>query len=179
MEQRAGPRQMPAPPKRNLQFSVVGPDGTKRNQGRNQGKCPRSPSETSMCGSWNRMEPRAEPRQMPALPKRNLHARVVEPRGTKWNQGRNQGKFPHSPRETSMCGSWNRTEPSGTKGNQGRNQGRNQGKCPRSLGETAMCGPWNQVAPSGTKGGTQGHARGPQAKPPLRGVTPCSLYNTK
>ena len=32
------------------------------------------------------MEPRAEPRQIPALPTRNRHARAVEPSGTKWNQ---------------------------------------------------------------------------------------------
>ena len=48
------------------------------------------------------MEPRAEPRQIPALPTRNRHARAVEPSGTKWNQGRNQGKCPHSSSETTI-----------------------------------------------------------------------------
>ena len=39
-----------------------------------------------MCGPWNQVEPRKEPRQMSALPKRNRHERAVEPSGTKWNQ---------------------------------------------------------------------------------------------
>merc|ERR1712020_809176 len=86
--------------------------GTKANARIPQAKPPCAGRGTA----WNQVEPRAEPRQMPALPKRNLHVRVVEPRGTKWNQGRNQSKCPHSPRETSMCGSWNQVEPSGTKG---------------------------------------------------------------
>ena len=170
---------MPALPPRNLQFSVVGPDGTKRNQGRNQGKCPRSPSETSMCGSWNRMEPRAEPRQMPALPQGNLHARVVEPRGTKWNQVEPRAE----PRQIPALPTRNLhvwvVEPHGTKWNQGRNQGRNQGKCPHSLSETAMRGPWNQVEPSGTKGGTKANVRTPQAKPQLWRATPPFIYITK
>ena len=54
--------------------------------------------------------------QMSALPKRNLQFSVVEPDGTKWNQGRNQSKFPHSLSENSSLVSWNRMEPSGTKG---------------------------------------------------------------